>query len=131
MLLAVDLESCAAVKRVGVTHRSQPETAVDLFKRKTNGQRIMTKDCITCRAVILPAKAREYVLPVFLVCVSVCLSGELSVGAELQATNRDPRWWIGGQPPDMVASCDISRCFHLTNKQSRTSSGRVIRAWRW
>ena len=60
-----------------------------------------------------------------LACVCVC------DGAELQATNRDPRWWIGGQPPDMVASCDISRCFRLTNKQSRTSSGRVIRAWRW
>ena len=31
-----------------------------------------------------------------------------------------PGRWIGGRPPDMVASCDLSGWPHLTNKQSRT-----------
>ena len=31
------------------------------------------------------------------------------VGAELQATNRVPRWRIGELPPDMEVSCEISR----------------------
>ena len=36
--------------------------------------------------------------------------GVVHVGAELQATNRVPRWRIGELPPDMEVSCKISKC---------------------
>ena len=42
------------------------------------------------------------------------------LGPSCRLTTASRGRWIGGRPPDMVASCDLSGWPHLTNKQLRT-----------
>jgi len=44
----------------------------------------------------------------------------LRLGPSCRQPTASPGQWIGGRPPDMVASSDLSGWAHLTNKQSRT-----------
>ena len=81
----------------------------------------------------------EYIRHTHFTAIIHSLGPSCRVGAKLQgwgqAAGYQPRpqaggqgdghqiWWlrwIGGRPPDMVASCDLSGWPHLTNKQSRT-----------
>ena len=40
-----------------------------------------------------------------------------ALGPSCRLPTASPGRWIGGRPPDMVASCDLSGWPHLTNKQ--------------
>ena len=50
----------------------------------------------------------------------VTVGAKLQLGPSCRLPTASPGRWIGGRPPDMVASCDLSWWPHLTNKQSRT-----------